>query len=288
MKKILLFALSMLLVITTTGCKSKKEDVKLLTKKEMAIYAEENYGKANVINEEQKDSSIIYTLQDEEYKFNYTCTSYVYEAFFDATSMGYTRGLTSDFDKQYKDYIVKTINLDNIYDAALTINRAGDDVLFSIYYENEKEAKEDIEIITNKIKELDKRDYFKNYYIGVYDNNEYIGSFNIDSKEYKNKYEEYVGQMTGWFAAEVNNTNVDLEGITYLYYKRVQYKDVERLKMEWLHNKNLTPEDWTTAYYFDYKGETYFMLDDLVFIEEAEGINGKYHYSDYYTSYWFN
>ena len=89
------------------------------------------------------------------------------------------------------------------------------------------------------------------------------------------------------FSVEVNHNSSDHTGITYLYCERVQYKDVERLQMEWLHDKDAAPEDWTVAYYFDYKGNTYFMLDDIVFIRDAEGIEGD-HLSDYYTSYWFD
>ena len=62
---------------------------------------------------------------------------------------------------------------------------------------------------------------------------------------------------------------------------------MERLNLEWLDGDGQTPDDWTTAYYFDYNGETYFMLDDLVFIKDAEGIEGN-HYSSNYTSYWFS
>ena len=92
--------------------------------------------------------------------------------------------------------------------------------------------------------------------------------------------------LTRHFAVEVNRNSGDLSGITYLYYEAVQFKDVDRLQMEWLHDQDASPEDWTYCYYFDYKGNTYFILDDIVFIEDAPDIRGN-HYSDYYTSFWF-
>ena len=290
-KRVLLCTAIALLLVSMAGCKSKKEEVKLKSEKEIVQYASKEYGKAKYISKESGSDLIKFTLQDNEYKFYYECTSSINQFCIDLScAEAYFETTTCNFDGSYKNYIVDTLNLDNIYKnfhQNYPSNSGEKEFLVALNYENEEEARKNIGSIAKRITDIDTRKYLSNYYIALYDNNNmYFGVYNITTNKYINRYDAAVDSMTRAFASEVNKNSGNLDGIKYLYYKRIQYKDVEKLQMEWVYRKNVTAEDWTTAYYFEYYGKTYFMLDDKVFITDKNIFN-RYIADKYYTSYWF-
>lgn len=290
MKKLLICTLFVLLMVPMMGCASDKDDTELKSANEICNYAAKEFGKASIVAVEKDDAthSVTYTLQDDELGFQYLITSYADEIVFDAANTGFFTELSyNDFEEKYQNYLLSQLDLNNICSRTITPNRAGKFMLFSVSCQAAEAIKPDISAIICKIKEIDTRGYFGEYCIGVYDEDEcYLGSFAISNGEFTDCYEEYIEQMTYKFAVETNQNSGDLNGITYLYFERLQYKNVERLKLEWLYRENATPDDWTTAYYFDYNNETYFMLDDIVYIDDEEEIVGN-HYGKNYTSYWF-
>lgn len=271
-----------------TGCKTKKEEVKLKSKIEIEQYASKKYGKANCISKNVNTDFIKYTLQDKEYNFKYECSSSITNLCIDSSCSNIFHETTKcNFDNAYKKYIQKTIKPDNIYKDFNKNYSDGQKIIFALNYESEEIAQNSISTIAKKVIQLDTRKYLSDYYIAIYDNNNtYLGIYNITTNKYINRYDAAVDKMTQAFATEVNHNNNNLNGIKYLYYKRIQYKDVEKLQMQWLNKNNITEEDWTTAYYFEYYGNIYFMLDDKVFIEDKSIFN-RYIADKYYTSYWF-
>ena len=294
-KKRIIKGISTLIVIMfsiiITGCTSDKSKIKLLSQKDILKYVKRNYGTAIIEDENRTDDSVEYALLDKEYNFKYTCTSYKEEICIAASCSGnYERKTSCDFEENYRKYIERKLHLNNIVEIYSSPNL--DKVLLSLHYLNEDAAKNDIKNVINKIKSIDKRNYFVDYNIDIYDTNKReigkeIGTYNIKTGKYTSTYDKNVEQMTYYFAAVVNGSTNDKSGIRYLYYKKLQYKDVEGLKMEWLHDKSIKDDDWTVAYYFDYKGTTYFIIPDIVFIENEDGIDGN-HYSEEYTNYWVN
>lgn len=286
-KGIIACLLIALLALMVTGCVTNKEDIKLMSEKEAASYAKKAFGKAEVVSTETAEDAVIYTLQDAEYGFTYTLRHSVFRVVIDASVTDfYDDSISSDFDWAYRQYILGKIHPDNIARDVLGANRAGNDVLVWLNYSGEAEAKAKLPRMADQIRGIDKRGYFKEYGIGACAGETNLGTYYMSVDKYVSAAEDYVEQMTRHFAVEVNRNSGDLSGITYLYYEAVQFKDVDRLQMEWLHDQDASPEDWTYCYHFDYKGNTYFMLDDIVFIEDAPDIRGN-HYSDYYTSFWF-
>lgn len=289
MRKVMALCLCVCLVLVgLAGCKTSIEDFTLMDEKDAARYARKNFGKAEVISSDTSEDTVIFTLQDEEYGFTYTIRHYIYQIVIDASvTQFYDDSISSDFPIKYRDYILGEIAPDNIARDAMGSNRAGNDVLAWLNYSGEAEAKAKLPRVADQIRSIDTRGYFKEYGIGAYAGETNLGTYYMGTDTYVSAADDYAEQMTYRFAVETNHNSSDLSGITYLYCERVQFKDVERLHMQWLHDKEATPEDWTYSYYFDYKGETYFMLDDLVFIKDGEGIEGN-HMSAYYTSYWFD
>lgn len=289
MRKFLMFVLSVLFVFSMVGCTSDINNVKLKSEREILSYAAKHFGKAKIVDVEKNDEtkSVIYELQDRELGFYYTMKSRAIEVEIDATKTGlFMEGSTNNFKENYQNYIMEQLDIENIR-CTNDISRSGQPMLFSISCETEKAAKLDISPVLDEIKKIDRRGYFDEYCIGVYDEDEYyLGSYAINSGEFTNRYEEYAGQMTILFALETKKNGGNLDDITYLYYEQLQYKDVEGLKLEWITRKNVTSDDWTTVYYFDYNGETYFMLDDRVRIDNELGMVHDY-FDENYTNYWF-
>ena len=276
----LLFILSIILV----GCTTDKSKIKLATSKDVLKYVKKNYGEATITNEIVGTENASYVLEDKKDKFTYECHDYIQQFCIDATCSGfYSHKLQCDFEKEYRKYIIEKLDLKNIIDSY----SPNSNLLLKLHYPDEKSAINDKKRVIEKIKKVDKRKFFLNYNIKIYDDEEnYLGIYNIKTGKYINKYEEKIDQMTYSFAVIVHKTTSDLSGIKYLYYKKIQYKDVERLKMEWLSNSSLKEDDWTAAYYFKYEGRVYFILPDEVYFKEAEGFEGDYH-SGKYNSYWF-
>lgn len=291
MKKFLVSTFIVLLMISMMGCTDDRQTVKLQSEEEVLRYAASSFGAAKIVGTEKNDekNSVTYTMQDTEYGFQYTITSYASEFSLDGSKTDlYFEESDDNFAKEYHRYIMSQISESDILDDTMSYNRAGRGTLLTIRSAGEKNPQEDAQKVIDLVKKVDGRKYFKDYCIAICDDNGYyLGSCDIENGTFTNRYEEYAEQMTYRFAVEVHGTTNDLSGIAYLHYEQVQYKDVERLNLEWLDGDGQTPDDWTTAYYFDYNGETYFMLDDLVFIKDAEGIEGN-HYSSNYTSYWFS
>ena len=77
MKKIIYCSLIISVIIGITGCASRPEEVELKTSKDIVKYARKNFGKAKYVEQESGKNSVKYTLQDNEYKFNYECVSKV-------------------------------------------------------------------------------------------------------------------------------------------------------------------------------------------------------------------
>lgn len=290
-KRILLCTTILLILISITGCKTSIEKVKLKSEKKIVQYASKKYGKANYITKESSSNFIKFTLEDNQYKFKYECTSSINQFCIDASCAElYYETTECNFDEFYEKYIIDTLNLDNIYNnfyQNFPVNTGTKNFIFALKYETEEAAKKNVGYIAKRISKLDTRKYLDKYYIALYDYNDTcFGIYNITTNKYTNIYEVAIDSMTHAFAVEVNKNSGNLDGIKYLYYKRIQYKDVEKLQIEWLHKKNVTPTDWTTAYYFEYYGKVYFMLDDKVFISDNTIFN-RHINDDYYTSYWF-
>lgn len=289
MKRILAWITVLLLTVCMAGCAESEQGVDLKTEREVKRYAANHFGKATVVNTEKSEDAnrITYTMQDKEHGFQYEIVCYACEfGLLDSRTGMFYEETSDDFQENYHDYIISQFDPQEIL-SVMRFDTDHDVMLFAITCQSQDTAEEEARDYIKKVKKIDKRGYFADGCIGIYDKNgEFLGSCSLEDGTFTDLYERDVEQMTYRFAVEVNHTTNDLSGITYLYYKRVQYKDVERLNIDWLCYDGKTPEDWTTAYYFDYNGTEYFMLPDYVTIIDEPGIEGT-HYAEYYTSYWF-
>ena len=282
-KKILsILILIIIVMIAITGCKLNPEDVKLKKSFEIKNYVKKYFGSAKIINTKKEKINITYTLKDNQDHFTYSCTSYASSISIDGSVFGYNENTYCDFDKNYQKYILDKLNLNNIYNSYYYDYKT----LCSVMYNNETEILKNKDNLIQNIKNIDKRKYFINYKIQVYNDKEYLGSIGIKDSKFINADDEKIELMTYKFAVAVQNTTDDTSGIKYLYNKREQYKNIEKLNIEWLNDKEVSEDDWITLYYFEYEGKTYFIIDKQVYIKDQDGFKRNYYNGDY-TSYWF-
>ena len=285
-KKILSLLSLIIMIIAIAGCESNPEDVKLKSSNDIKKYVNKNYGKAKLINTQKEENSITDTLEDNQYQFTYTCNSYASGINIDGSNFGYNENTSCDFDSNYQKYILDKLNLNNIYTTQMYSLSDDYKIIFSVKYDNEDEIVKNKDELVQSIKNIDKRKYFINYRIKVYNDKEYLGSIGIKDSKFINVDDENIKQMTYEFAVAVHNTTNDTNGIKYLYHKKEQYKNIEKLNMEWLYNKNVNEDDWVTLYYFEYEGKIYFIINEQVYINNEDGFKKNY-YNGNYTSYWF-
>lgn len=278
--------LTIIVIVAVTGCESNPEDVKLKSSFDIKLYANMHFGNAKLINKNNEHNSITYTLKDNQYHFTYTCTSYASGIGIDGTNFGYNENTSCDFDLNYQKYILDKLNLNNIYNTLIIQYTDNYQILFSVKYNNEEEILKNKDKLIKSIKRIDKRKYFKNYRIEVYNDKECLGSIGIKDSEFIKNDDQNIKNMTYSFAVAVHNTTNDTSGIKFLYYKREQYKNIEKLNMKWLYDKQISEDDWITVYYFEYEGKTYFIIDKQAHVENEDGFKRNYYDGDY-TSYWF-
>ena len=286
-KKIKLLYL-MMVALLMSGCVSSKEGVALKNETDMVDYATLKYGKAEYVSHDVTDNFIKYTLRDSEYKFNYECISKVEQVCVDGTCTGkYKETTLCNFDEFYKKYIIDSLKLKNQYTDFAQNYGCKTSCLFALNYENAEENEKNIGDVSAQFKQLDKRNYYADQNIAIYDNdNNYLGIYRIDSNKYINRYDEAINTITSAFAYEVNSNDSDLTGITYVRYERKKYQDIEKFDMIWLNNDMKSSQDLVTVYYFEYNNEEYFMLDEKVFINDKT-VFGRVISDKYYTNYWY-
>ena len=133
----------------------------------------------------------------------------------------------SQINTYLKSLMDSDMNLKNIYITGEISNFTNHYRTGHLYFtlKDEKSAINDKKRVIEKIKKVDKRKFFLNYNIKIYDDEEnYLGIYNIKTGKYINKYEEKIDKMTYSFAVIVHKTTSDLSGIKYLYYKKILYK----------------------------------------------------------------
>ena len=307
MRKVVFTITCLLLLGLITGCGCSREAERPKNEKEIVKYAkDQQYGEAKVSETVTKtDDYAEYILKDVEYGFTYTCKSYVDEFRVDGAGFGLYSDVTNcEFDEPYRKYIYATLGIEDLVSGYYPGH-------FTFYFESEEDAMERLPKIVTQIQQIDKnRQYFVKHsgkygsndhsQILVYDKEKhYFGSVDIPTGKYQNKYEEQIENRKRDFAIAVygirSGTAASEEGITYLYYKQVQYKDVEGLNLEWLDNSKITGDDWTTAYYFDFDGKTYFIIGATVNVPASEALRSDYglnykergYYNRSYTNYIF-
>lgn len=279
------------------GCERNPDDVELMTEADVLEFVASSYGDASIVDISQSDETagdddryVTYTLQDGEYGFEYTLTSSVRETVIDASRTGYySEDTDCDFMDRYQEYIVGELDDLDFYSTSLYGNIT-DPGLFGIrvHGEGTSDAVSQGSDAAARVREIDGRGYFAAGHIDLYEGSDYLGSCAVSDGSFTNRYDEQIEQMTRSFAVEVNMDSSDLTGITYLRWERMQYKDVERLQLEWLMDDDVSGDDWVTAYYFDYEGTEYFMLDARVHIEDGEtDVLATPQFDADYTSYWF-
>lgn len=140
-----------------TACTREFDKVKLLTEKQAVGMANRKYGDAEFVKDADKtDNSIIYYFKDTEYGFDYTLKTFVDIVSIDGSEYGYREEHVSNFDDQYKRFLLKeAVKEDN--DFCILNYDVEDDYYFIPFREN-------MDDVVLEYEENDKVAYFSIYH----------------------------------------------------------------------------------------------------------------------------
>ena len=179
MKKYFLYMFLILCLFVITGCSQDKDAVEMKSKDQILFYAKiEFLGEAKYIDTKSEQYAKTYSLQDEETSIKYECTSSVEKPCPECA--WYEEVTTCDFEEKYKEYVTKKLNLKNVYETSSKFK-----VFISLKYKDEAKAKTELEKVKRNLNKIDKRGFFNEYSIEVYDNNDNrLGTYEISTGEY--------------------------------------------------------------------------------------------------------
>lgn len=249
------------------------------SKKEVARYAENKFGKAEYVGtEEIDDKTIRYYFQDDEYGFEYYVTSEVNDILIDGAKFGESESKGSNFEKVYYEHALEQVQeelaaLEEDYEVRI-INGFDEEAqlgyeyrLAEVYFEAGEEAL--APEVTKAVKEVfaayDTRNYWAERHIYAYDAGE------IRLGTYSFKYDRFLtpeDEEDVLFYERIEMLNDEAE---FVRKEQKVFKDTNislQDVVDVLGSEPVTEDSMVTYYYFTVNGEIYYMVDVLV---DSEG-----------------
>jgi len=243
------------------------------SKKEVARYAENKFGKAEYVRtEEIDDKTIRYYFQDDQYDFEYYVTSEVNDILIDGAKFGESESKGSNFEKVYYEHALEQVQEELAAleaDYGVRILTDFDEVyrLAEVYFETGEEAL--APEVTKAVKEVfaayDTRNYWAERHIYAYDAGE------IRLGTYSFKYDCFLtpeDEEDVLFYERIEMLNDEAE---FVRKEQKVFKDTNislQDVVDVLGSEPVTEDSMVTYYYFTVNGEIYYMVDVLV---DSEG-----------------
>lgn len=252
---------------------------KVATESKVKAYVKEHYGEVEYLGyEKQEDQAMIYHFKDNTCGFKFYVMSYLDDFVMDGAALGKYETKKTDFYEQYKKWLEKEIASDlskSMLQEKWVIDWEiySDDGLSFIYSGDFELVKPDIEKAGGSIADHDIKHLFKAILVvdqegkqnGQYDCQKrcYIPQEEVASAFYMERVREDYGIWPKFLYTEKKSVN-EIEGLNR--YEQVSFVSDEGPKTE------------AQVYYFEYKGETHFICDVCVYLDET--YSSKYFYSD--------
>lgn len=268
-----------LLVIASicTSCSSK-----LSSTDEIMRYAQKEYGKSELVRVENTEEKTRCYLKDTRYGFEYWVDSRVENFSFDGTTFFKYEDKASSFDDEYSKFIEDNIKdnleeLKNEYDIEtyryklLNVKEHG--VINVVFKKDNLDGKLKIlKTIGDLYKGIDTREYFKDTFIVVHEDTDYIGKYYLSTDKFVTIEEEDIDKFTSMATRQ----NRDAQ-----FSHKEQIEKAEFLEMTGLSeyeidskiNSEADEEGMVTLYYFSLPNGNEFYISDVT----VHGIN----YTDY-------
>lgn len=261
-----------LLVTGITGCSQTPEDVHLANQEEMTQYVNLEYGPAVFLHSTELENEIQYTFEDNEYGFSYTVSSGAAAFALDGSVFGYYEKKESNFEEIYSDYLNNQIRLELESEQDERLRSITMKNLFTIYVDNEKNAKFIAQEYGHLFEQLDNRRFFSDKKIYIKENEDtMIGAYDLQMKRYKTEEELDAEFFMDAIQKKLMEHN-DYSVVTYLYREEVFVSSIPGLAGRSdarLSHASLQSTDRIMKYYFLYKGKKYFVVD--FYLGEEEG-----------------
>lgn len=271
-KPLAFITVSVILLLALSGCAScakSAEDVELADKDTIISYAKREFGEAEYVSKKTEKNSITYTLKDVEAGFEYEIKSYAAPIGMDGSVFLYQEDRASTFRETYQNYIFSKLDSflkekENNFGCDIAPEQMLSNITFAEIEVGESYDENNMISFLNefsqKIKEIDKRDYFDNAEIKLFSNGTEIGTHYLKNNEYKTAEEENIEYFMN--AAE---KILDKE-VVFLKKKTLSKAEVPGLSDEDIVQVLGSDTNNITCYYFTTTdGEKYFIADVNVY-----------------------
>lgn len=195
-KKSIIFVVIVATIASIVGCAPTPNGVNLASKSKILRYVEMEFGKAEYVKKEEKDTSIVYTLKDKQYGFEYTVKTFVQELNIDGSVFGYAENKSNDFVNCYYAYIaeqLENVTPDNLRLEPIEYQEQNNFAKIIVSNDFTPSVIEQIELMSQQISKIDTRGYFANAKLNVENkNNEALGSYSFQNNEFSIQYDDSV------------------------------------------------------------------------------------------------
>ncbi|MBQ8806505.1 MAG: hypothetical protein IJZ68_08630 [Bacteroidaceae bacterium] len=250
--------------------------VKLASKAELKSYAQQEYGSAEFVREENTETSRTCYFQDREYGFEYYVTSYKSAVGLDATTFWYQEVKRSNFESEYCQAVWARLDLSEV-PTNVTVECAkyvtdSVDIIGYITIPDKFSADIGADVAMNlgkQIMVMDNRDVLENTMIILQDANEHwIGRFDFA----ENKYISEEMANRSYYHRRAQEI-MRCEDVMLTESEMMRMEDVPGLSEENIANVLGSDYSIVTCYYFLSGHKKYFIADVCVMYD-----NGPHQY----------
>lgn len=285
-RKMLLLVSFLYVILVLAGCSFTEDGVRLASEREAVRYAKYQFGDAKCVGKVEDEYRVVYTLQDEQYGFQYDVKSYVDHVGMDGSIFWYQERRSTDFKAKYAEYICAQLGdflseqqaqlgfefvLDDGY--YLSVSPYFGRVIISDGCDVDAAAAF-LEDFGCRVADLDVRGFWKTAEILLYrGNRERMGAFLFSELRYLTDAEL---DVVFYMDSAKRELGID---VVYSHSEVVRREDVLGLdEFESAHviGSDNHEKEFVTCYYFSAGGKLYFVSDVVV-----EGESGGSHHHIY-------
>lgn len=264
-KHIALLVVMAMVFLIFGGCSTK-----LKTSNDALAYARIHYGAATLLREQKEgDKKVIFTLQDNDYGFQYTVTSSIADINIDGSSFGKYESTYDDYMSCYRDFILDdSFEQFDFVKKKYQIETETPDIslhsLMHIYWKSSEisATKDAAGQMADIFRNYEKKKLFSIYDIAVFDTNDnIIGKCKISTGQWQDQEALYDERVINWAKNKYHNVK---------YLNKVQKTfqdtglspdDVSKFYYSSDINCPQNPDDPVTYYYFEVNHQEFFVCD---------------------------
>jgi len=273
----LILVYTAMIVLSLSGCSCTT----VSTKNQLINYANNNFGKAKLIDYKKEEDLATAIFQDAEYGFTYTVTSYTDSFSIDGSSFGTYEDKGDTYTESFIAYIKPLLendflNIEDKYKCTIEWNKyysskQQDSILIYVYLANETDNEKITRSLGKIIEEIDIRNHFnKGIIYGKY-NDEFVGKYSFSTKTYINSEDSEIkwAMENAYQIMKIyKNVSIDTpDELTYINSEEMDANNIPGISNETISYRITDTEDslkHTKVYYYKFENEMWLIADCLV------------------------